>query len=194
MMKSYLMFAMVLISWSRLRQGLFHLNRTTQLNCQIKVKSVFRCLKCADAPCQKSCPTNLDIKSFITSISNKVLWNIYTHPFTQALLNDSCLRRWLRTNKERRVQIIIHCSHIISFMFVCIHVCAYTRTTMEQREWSYLTTLWVWPVEWFAPHQSCVLAAATCMHLRKDPLTLEGYSSLLSRYNIYVMYNCQKNA
>uniref|UniRef100_A0A8C2RXQ7 Dihydropyrimidine dehydrogenase [NADP(+)] n=1 Tax=Capra hircus TaxID=9925 RepID=A0A8C2RXQ7_CAPHI len=31
-----------------------------------------RCLKCADAPCQKSCPTNLDIKSFITSISNKV--------------------------------------------------------------------------------------------------------------------------
>lgn len=32
----------------------------------------FRCLKCADAPCQKSCPTNLDIKSFITSIANKV--------------------------------------------------------------------------------------------------------------------------
>ncbi|XP_010283918.1 PREDICTED: dihydropyrimidine dehydrogenase [NADP(+)]-like, partial [Phaethon lepturus] len=30
-----------------------------------------RCLKCADAPCQKSCPTNLDIKSFITSIANK---------------------------------------------------------------------------------------------------------------------------
>lgn len=30
-----------------------------------------RCLKCADAPCQKSCPTQLDIKSFITSISNK---------------------------------------------------------------------------------------------------------------------------
>ena len=31
-----------------------------------------RCLKCADAPCQKSCPTQLDIKSFITSIANKV--------------------------------------------------------------------------------------------------------------------------
>jgi dihydropyrimidine dehydrogenase (NADP+) len=29
-----------------------------------------RCLKCVDAPCQKSCPTQLDIKSFITSISN----------------------------------------------------------------------------------------------------------------------------
>lgn len=30
-----------------------------------------RCLKCADAPCQKSCPTQLDIKSFISSISTK---------------------------------------------------------------------------------------------------------------------------
>ena len=24
-----------------------------------------RCLKCADAPCQKSCPTQLDVKAFI---------------------------------------------------------------------------------------------------------------------------------
>lgn len=31
-----------------------------------------RCLKCADAPCQQSCPTQLDIKSFITSIANLV--------------------------------------------------------------------------------------------------------------------------
>ena len=31
-----------------------------------------RCLKCADAPCQKSCPTQLDIKYFISCISNKV--------------------------------------------------------------------------------------------------------------------------
>lgn len=35
------------------------------------LKEAARCLKCADAPCQKSCPTQLDIKSFITSISNK---------------------------------------------------------------------------------------------------------------------------
>ncbi|CAI5454598.1 unnamed protein product [Caenorhabditis angaria] len=35
------------------------------------LKEALRCLKCADAPCQKSCPTQLDIKSFITSISNK---------------------------------------------------------------------------------------------------------------------------
>ncbi len=31
-----------------------------------------RCLKCADAPCQKSCPTQLDIKQFISSIATKV--------------------------------------------------------------------------------------------------------------------------
>uniref|UniRef100_A0A9J8ASI3 Dihydropyrimidine dehydrogenase [NADP(+)] n=1 Tax=Cyprinus carpio carpio TaxID=630221 RepID=A0A9J8ASI3_CYPCA len=35
------------------------------------LREALRCLKCADAPCQKSCPTNLDIKSFITSISSK---------------------------------------------------------------------------------------------------------------------------
>ncbi|VDP86969.1 unnamed protein product, partial [Echinostoma caproni] len=30
-----------------------------------------RCLKCADAPCQRSCPTTVNVKSFITSISNR---------------------------------------------------------------------------------------------------------------------------
>ncbi|EPQ02114.1 Dihydropyrimidine dehydrogenase [NADP+] [Myotis brandtii] len=35
------------------------------------LREAMRCLKCADAPCQKSCPTNLDIKSFITSIANE---------------------------------------------------------------------------------------------------------------------------
>lgn len=31
-----------------------------------------RCLKCAHAPCQLSCPTAIDVKSFITSIANQV--------------------------------------------------------------------------------------------------------------------------
>ncbi|XP_032520125.2 dihydropyrimidine dehydrogenase [NADP(+)] [Danaus plexippus] len=35
------------------------------------LKEAARCLKCADAPCQKSCPTQIDVKSFITSIANK---------------------------------------------------------------------------------------------------------------------------
>uniref|UniRef100_A0A7E4UTH7 Dihydropyrimidine dehydrogenase [NADP(+)] n=1 Tax=Panagrellus redivivus TaxID=6233 RepID=A0A7E4UTH7_PANRE len=35
------------------------------------LREATRCLKCADAPCQKSCPTQLDVKAFITSIANK---------------------------------------------------------------------------------------------------------------------------
>ncbi|XP_075887436.1 dihydropyrimidine dehydrogenase [NADP(+)]-like isoform X2 [Nelusetta ayraudi] len=50
------------------------------------LREAFRCLKCADAPCQKSCPTNLDIKSFITSISNK---NYYGA--ARAILSDNPL-------------------------------------------------------------------------------------------------------
>uniref|UniRef100_A0A3Q1IIH2 Dihydropyrimidine dehydrogenase [NADP(+)] n=1 Tax=Anabas testudineus TaxID=64144 RepID=A0A3Q1IIH2_ANATE len=50
------------------------------------LREALRCLKCADAPCQKSCPTNLDIKSFITSISNK---NYYGA--ARAILSDNPL-------------------------------------------------------------------------------------------------------
>ncbi len=35
------------------------------------LREAARCLKCADAPCQKSCPTQLDVKSFIGSIATK---------------------------------------------------------------------------------------------------------------------------
>ncbi|XP_011641125.1 dihydropyrimidine dehydrogenase [NADP(+)] [Pogonomyrmex barbatus] len=50
------------------------------------LKEAARCLKCVDAPCQKSCPTQLDIKSFITSISNK---NYYGA--AKAILSDNPL-------------------------------------------------------------------------------------------------------
>ncbi|XP_011614565.1 dihydropyrimidine dehydrogenase [NADP(+)] isoform X2 [Takifugu rubripes] len=50
------------------------------------LREALRCLKCVDAPCQKSCPTNLDIKSFITSISNK---NYYAA--ARAILSDNPL-------------------------------------------------------------------------------------------------------
>lgn len=50
------------------------------------LKEASRCLKCADAPCQKSCPTQIDIKSFITSISNK---NYYGA--AKAILSDNPL-------------------------------------------------------------------------------------------------------
>lgn len=50
------------------------------------LREAARCLKCADAPCQKSCPTQLDIKTFITSIANK---NYYGA--AKAILSDNPL-------------------------------------------------------------------------------------------------------
>ena len=38
---------------------------------QAAIAEANRCLKCADAPCQSSCPTSIDIKSFIQMISTK---------------------------------------------------------------------------------------------------------------------------
>ncbi|XP_004932559.2 dihydropyrimidine dehydrogenase [NADP(+)] [Bombyx mori] len=50
------------------------------------LREAARCLKCADAPCQKSCPTQIDVKSFITSIANK---NYYGA--AKAILSDNPL-------------------------------------------------------------------------------------------------------
>merc|ERR1719220_3221520 len=58
----------------------------TTLSERAALKESARCLKCADAPCQKSCPTQLDVKSFITSISNK---NYYGA--AKAILSDNPL-------------------------------------------------------------------------------------------------------
>ncbi|XP_069686941.1 dihydropyrimidine dehydrogenase [NADP(+)] isoform X1 [Periplaneta americana] len=58
----------------------------TTLSERAALREAARCLKCADAPCQKSCPTQLDIKSFITSISNK---NYYGA--AKAILSDNPL-------------------------------------------------------------------------------------------------------
>jgi len=50
------------------------------------IREAARCLKCADAPCQKSCPTQLDVKSFIGSIATK---NYYGA--AKAILSDNPL-------------------------------------------------------------------------------------------------------
>ncbi|GAB1609209.1 dihydropyrimidine dehydrogenase [NADP(+)]-like [Argonauta hians] len=60
--------------------------KPTTLSERSALKEASRCLKCADAPCQKSCPTQLDIKSFITSIANK---NYYGA--AKAILSDNPL-------------------------------------------------------------------------------------------------------
>lgn len=43
----------------------------TTLSERAALREASRCLKCADAPCTKSCPTQIDVKSFISMISNK---------------------------------------------------------------------------------------------------------------------------
>jgi len=50
------------------------------------LREAARCLKCVDAPCQKSCPTQLDVKSFIGSIATK---NYYGA--AKAILSDNPL-------------------------------------------------------------------------------------------------------
>ncbi|XP_014244997.1 dihydropyrimidine dehydrogenase [NADP(+)] [Cimex lectularius] len=54
------------------------------------LKEASRCLKCADAPCQKSCPTQLDIKSFITSIANKNYYGAAKAIFSDNPLGITC--------------------------------------------------------------------------------------------------------
>lgn len=43
----------------------------TTLSERAALREASRCLKCADAPCTKSCPTQIDVKSFISMITNK---------------------------------------------------------------------------------------------------------------------------
>ncbi|XP_057356436.1 dihydropyrimidine dehydrogenase [NADP(+)] isoform X3 [Manis pentadactyla] len=54
------------------------------------LREAMRCLKCADAPCQKSCPTDLDIKSFITSIANKNYYGAAKMIFSDNPLGLTC--------------------------------------------------------------------------------------------------------
>ncbi|KAF5396294.1 hypothetical protein PHET_11008 [Paragonimus heterotremus] len=60
--------------------------KPTTLSERGALREAARCLKCADAPCQRSCPTRLDIKSFISSISKK---NYYGA--ARAILSDNPL-------------------------------------------------------------------------------------------------------
>ena len=43
----------------------------TTLSEQAALREAARCLKCADAPCQLSCPTQIDVKAFISMIANR---------------------------------------------------------------------------------------------------------------------------
>ncbi|XP_026468249.1 dihydropyrimidine dehydrogenase [NADP(+)]-like isoform X2 [Ctenocephalides felis] len=62
----------------------------TTLSERAALREAARCLKCADAPCQKSCPTQLDIKSFITSIGNKNYYGAARAIFSDNPLGLTC--------------------------------------------------------------------------------------------------------
>lgn len=139
------------------------------------LKQYCRCLKCADAPCQKSCPTQLDIKSFITSIANKVRSRTLKHLQLMDLnqsMNKNLL--WFKNSKEKKRWCNLQWLeqvHLIIF-----------RTTTVQLKLYFLTTPSAWHVEWSVRPLTSVWEDATCMLQRKVPLTLGGYSSLRLRY------------
>eukprot|EP00050_Salpingoeca_kvevrii_P006076 m.287291 g.287291 ORF g.287291 m.287291 type:complete len:1028 (-) comp11749_c0_seq1:233-3316(-) len=54
------------------------------------LREAARCLKCADAPCQKSCPTQLDIKAFISSIATKNYYGAAKAIFSDNPLGLTC--------------------------------------------------------------------------------------------------------
>lgn len=62
----------------------------TTLSERAALREAARCLKCADAPCQKSCPTQLDVKSFITSISGKNYYGAAKAIFSDNPLGLTC--------------------------------------------------------------------------------------------------------
>lgn len=62
----------------------------TTLSERAALREAARCLKCADAPCQKSCPTQLDVKSFITSIANKNYYGAAKAIFSDNPLGLTC--------------------------------------------------------------------------------------------------------
>lgn len=62
----------------------------TTLSERAALREASRCLKCADAPCQKSCPTQLDIKNFISSISTKNYYGAAKSIFSDNPLGLTC--------------------------------------------------------------------------------------------------------
>ncbi|XP_022247130.1 dihydropyrimidine dehydrogenase [NADP(+)]-like isoform X2 [Limulus polyphemus] len=64
--------------------------KRTTLSERGALKEAARCLKCADAPCQKSCPTQLDIKGFINSISTKNYYGAAKAIFSDNPLGLTC--------------------------------------------------------------------------------------------------------
>ena len=64
--------------------------KTNKLSTQGAVHEARRCLKCADAPCQKGCPTSIDIKMFIQCISSENFYGAARIIFSDNPVGNSC--------------------------------------------------------------------------------------------------------
>lgn len=62
----------------------------TTLSAKGAVYEALRCLKCADAPCQKGCPTSIDIKMFIQCISTENYYGAAKIIFSENPVGLSC--------------------------------------------------------------------------------------------------------
>eukprot|EP00039_Didymoeca_costata_P011338 m.158470 g.158470 ORF g.158470 m.158470 type:complete len:1082 (-) comp15137_c0_seq4:107-3352(-) len=64
--------------------------KKTTLSERAALREAARCLKCADAPCEKSCPTQIDVKSFISSIATKNYYGAAKAIFSDNPVGLSC--------------------------------------------------------------------------------------------------------
>ena len=64
--------------------------KASTLNERAALREAARCLKCADAPCQHSCPTSIDIKQFITQIGTRNYYGAAKSIFSDNPLGMSC--------------------------------------------------------------------------------------------------------
>jgi len=64
--------------------------KPTTLTERAALKEASRCLKCADAPCQLSCPTQIEVKGFISSISTKNYYGAAKLILSDNPVGESC--------------------------------------------------------------------------------------------------------
>lgn len=116
------------------------------------LREAFRCLKCADAPCQKSCPTQLDVKTFITSIANKVNLNmsVLVTFFLTPMISWCLLSAAYHTNPRRNRK------SAVIFRIIMVPLGKFFRTI-------HLALL----AAWFARRQTFVLVRAICSPVKK---------------------------
>ena len=168
----------------------------TTLSERAALREAARCLKCADAPCQKSCPTQLDIKSFITQHQQQGqsvsvgLTQSHHHPILLSTrvtsdMHESKLtisRTTLFEKELHWVELNLCMQNVLPpklpFIYTPVFFSPPLRTTMEPVKPYSLTILSDSPAEWSVRPLTSASVDATCMPRRRDRSTLAVCSSL----------------